>query len=331
MTQIRMAQYGTKHGHAAGKLRALQNNPHVDVVGLFEPDQDRRQAVSGTTPYQDVHWFESEEAMLSDESIVAIASEGGNHESLDQTEAIIQAGKHVWYDKPAGDNWAQWQRVVALADEKNLLIQLGYMFRYHDGFRLIAEWAKSGMLGQIFSIRSHMSTSVPEASRQHILQHHQGGIFFDLAGHTLDQIVWILGRPDKITAFFRHDDDIVPGFPDNNLAVFEFERAMALIEIAAMEPKPMARRYEVYGTKGSAVMEPMEPATQIRLCLTEAQGGYQTGEQMVPLNVQSRQDLYEAALESFLATITEQQGPDRSRTHEVLVQETLLRAIGYIS
>ncbi len=41
--------------------------------------------------------------MLDDDSIEAIASEGGNSESLAQTEAIVRAGKHVWYDKPAGD------------------------------------------------------------------------------------------------------------------------------------------------------------------------------------------------------------------------------------
>ena len=44
-----------------------------------------------------------------------LAAEGANDESLDQTEAIIRAGKHCWYDKPPGEDWGQWQRVVALA------------------------------------------------------------------------------------------------------------------------------------------------------------------------------------------------------------------------
>ena len=29
---IKMAQYGTKHGHAAGKLRSMQTNAEVEVV-----------------------------------------------------------------------------------------------------------------------------------------------------------------------------------------------------------------------------------------------------------------------------------------------------------
>ena len=88
----------------------------------------------------------------------------------------------------------------------------------------------------------------------------------------------------------------------------------------------MARRFEVYGRRGSAIMEPFEPAKAIRLWLEEAQGDYQAGEQLVPVQTQSRQRLYELELEAFLATITGKQPPDRSMAHELLVQETLLRA-----
>ena len=128
---IRMAQYGTKHGHAAGKLKAMLDNPEVEVVGLYEPDAERRQQVADDEPYRQVRFLDSEEELLGDSSIVAIASEGRNDESLDQTERIVQAGKHVWYDKPAGDDWAQWQRVVAEARAADLQVQMGFMLRYH--------------------------------------------------------------------------------------------------------------------------------------------------------------------------------------------------------
>lgn len=99
MTNIRMAQYRTKHGHATGKLVSMQTNPDVEVAGVYEPDDARRQELAnGDGPFQNVHWSESEDEMLSDESIVAIVSERANIESLSQTEAIVQAGKHVWYD-----------------------------------------------------------------------------------------------------------------------------------------------------------------------------------------------------------------------------------------
>ena len=331
---VQMAQYGTKHSHAAGKVIAMQNNPDVELVGVYEPDAEfRAQLADSDTCFATIRWFETAQEMLAEPAIVAVASEGLNIESLDQTEEIVAAGKHVWQDKAPGDNWAQWQRVVAAAREQQLLIQMGYMLRYHDGFHRIAEWAKSGLLGHVFAIRAHMSTNIP-ADRRAQISAHRGGIFFELAGHMLDQIIWILGRPAKSTCFLRTDDygtsERVEGFADNTLGVFEFDGAMAMVDIAAMETDPMARRYEVYGTAGSAVIvEPFEPGSIIRLCLDKATEEYAAGEQMIPFVSRSRQELYDQELAAFLRTIGGKQEPDRLPEHDLLVQETLLRAVGH--
>ena len=332
MTAIRMAQYGTKHGHAGGKLQAMLNNDQVEVVGLYEPDQERRRAVAGTGPYAGLRWFDEEAEMLEDDSIVAVASEGRNDESLAQTEAIVESGKHVWYDKPAGDDWARWQGVAQRAEEQGLLIQMGYMLRYHEGFQWLDRWTKSGLLGHVFSVRAHMSTHISAEGRAVIAASHGAGIFYDLAGHMLDQVLWLLGRPHTVTSFLRNDSGAVPAFKDNCLGVFEFDRALAFIDIAAMEPRPMARRFEVYGDKGSAIiLEPFEPGQRLRLCLEEAGEGYAEGEQIIELEGNSRQLLYERELQAFVATLAGDQEADRPIGHEVLVQETLLRATGGIS
>ena len=116
------------------------------------------------------------------------------------------------------------------------------------------------------------------------------------------------------------------------MVVFEFDKALALIDIAAMETKPMARRFEVYGTKGSAILlEPFEPGTNIRLCLDEARDGFAEGEQLVPIDAQPRQALYDIALDGFLATIRGDQERERSIAHDLLVQEVLLTATGAVS
>jgi predicted dehydrogenase len=147
----------------------------------------------------------------------------------------------------------------------------------------------------------------------------------------LDQIVWLLGRPHTVTSFLRHDSDRVPGFADNTLAVLEYGRAMAVVDIAAMETQPMARRFEVYGHRGSAILiEPFEPAQRIRLCLDSTRENYQQGEQFLAVTPQDRQELYGLELDAFLASIAGQRPADRSLEHELLVQETLLRCTGAI-
>lgn len=328
MSLMRTAQVGTKHGHAAGKLRAMLDNRNVEVAGIFEPDAAQRARIRDQEPYRDQHWFQSMDEILTEPSIVLVASEGANTESLEQTEALVQGGKHVWYDKPAGQKWAQWQQIVARARAQNTEVQMGYMLRYHNGFARIADWVHAGVLGDVFAVRAHMSTSIPLAQRERVSVH-PGGIFYDLASHMLDQVVWLLGRPEKVTAFLRNDTGQVPAFSDNTLGVFEFGKAMAMIDIAAMEPKPNARRFEVYGTLGSAIiLEPFEPATTIRLCLTREAEGYPEGMTMIPIEPQTRQSLYELELEALLSVIRGEKERDRSYDHELLVQETLLRACG---
>lgn len=323
---VRMAQYGTKHGHAGGVLEVMLGHPEICVAGVYEPDSKRRKILQslGKPPWSLVNWYDNKQEMLSDPSITAIASEGSNAESLEHTEEIIESGKHAFYDKPAGRNYAQFKRIMGRAGEKGLQVQMGYMFRFHEGFTVISDWARSGFLGDIFGIRAHMSTHLSEES-QSLIAIHPGGIFYDLGGHMIDQIVWVLGRPIGVTPFFRKDASNIEGFSDNTLGVLEYERAMALVDIAAMEPRPMARRYEVYGTLGSAIMEPFEPAESIRLCLEQPQGNYPAGISIVTIKPQPR---YVGGITSFLGDIRGEKSPDRSPDHELLVQETLLRATG---
>ena len=326
---VRMAQYGTKHGHAPGVLRVMLDNHEVEVVGVYEPDRARRESLeaSGSGPWSRVSWFDDASEFLDDPTVVAVASEGRNDESLVHTEQVVDAGKHVFYDKPAGEDYARFQRVVAKAREQNLLVQMGYMFRYHNGFSRIAEWTRSGFLGNVFSLRAHMSTNIPPEA-QSVISVHRGGILYDLAGHMIDQIVWILGRPEVITSYMRRDISSVDGFNDNTLAVLEYAGAMAIVDIAAMEPGPPARRFEVYGDRGSAIMEPFEPANTLRLCLTEARDGFPAGVSTVELEDRPR---YVASLAAFVKDVRGEKEPDRSLNHELVVQETLLRATGALN
>ena len=97
MATIRAAQYGTKHSHAAGKIRAMRASPEIELVGVFEPDPTARAALSKNEAYAGLRLYATKEELLNDETIVLVASEGSNDESLEQTRELVAAGKHVWY------------------------------------------------------------------------------------------------------------------------------------------------------------------------------------------------------------------------------------------
>jgi predicted dehydrogenase len=148
---------------------------------------------------------------------------------------------------------------------------------------------------------------------------------YDLGGHMLDQVVWILGRPNKVTRFFQNAASETREVMDNTLGVFEYTNAIATVDIAAMETKPMARRFEVYGTKGSAIMEPFEPAETVRLTLEEDQGEYKSGVNIVQIEDRAR---YVDTFAELVRNIRSESEPLRTLDHELLVQETLMRVTG---
>ena len=160
--KLRMAQIGTKHGHSQGVMQVMNDHPDVELVGVFDPDKVRRKQVEGSKAWSQAKFLDNPEELLEDPSIVAVSSEGSNQESLEFTEKIVAAGKHVFYDKPAGNDYQRFERVVEQARSQKTLLQMGYMFRKHDGFERIANWARSGFLGHIFQVRAHMSTWLPE-------------------------------------------------------------------------------------------------------------------------------------------------------------------------
>ncbi|HLZ28406.1 MAG TPA: Gfo/Idh/MocA family oxidoreductase [Chloroflexota bacterium] len=330
LTPVRMAQIGTRHGHAQGKWLAQCSNQDVEAVGIWEPDPLNRTQAQAKQGFAGARWLDSADEVLGDPSVVAVAIEGRNHESLAMAQAAIDAGKHLWFDKPAGDDWPGFVRLLDQAAARNTHVQMGYMFRYSPGFDQIASWARGGLLGELFAVRAHMSTHVDLTERTEQTRH-RGGILYDLGGHMIDQIVWLLGRPTRVSSVQRNDaTPKLPAYADNTVAVFEFESALAVLDIAAMEPRPAARRFEVYGSKGSAIVEPFDPAGTVRLALEAPAAGYHAGEQVMTLPAVSRQQLYERELAAFVAVLRGQQPLDRPIEHERLVQETLLRATGRI-
>ena len=325
--KIGVAQIGSKHGHAISVLSTIINNPRVDFIGLYEPDVERRDELKKINkfPFNKIKFLDNEENLYADD-VIAIASEGANIESLNHTFKAVSNKKHVFYDKPAGDNLDLFKKTLNIAQDNNVYLQLGYMFRFHKGFNKISEIVKSGRLGNVFSIRAHMSTSIGEKMMQQISSH-RGGIFYDLAGHVIDQIIYLKGEPKKITSFIRKDFSNISNFFDNTVSILEFKDCIASIDISADEKPPMARRFEVYGTNGSLIMEPFEPAQTLRINIPNEKNyeNYLTindYDNDFKTNDTSR---YVEGFDHFLDVIESKSLPIRTFEHEYITQKTLLK------
>ena len=323
MEKIRVGMVGTGHAHAPGKLAVLKASADYEVVGVCEADTERRAGRAREKSFADVRWV-SEDSLLSDKTVQAIAVEGLVRDNVPAARRAIEAGKHVHLEKPGGTSLKEFQALLRAAFERRLIVQMGYMFRYNPAFQLLFRAAREGWLGDIFFIRGRMGTSVSPDTRRGLAEY-RGGMMFELGGHLLDPVVALLGAPKKITPFLRADAGLPDGLADNTLAVFEFDRAAAALESAAMEVEPFPHRsLAVYGTRGTVIIEPLEPPA-LQLCLSAPVAGFKKGWQTVPMENRPR---YIGDFEELAACIRSGSPLSSSREHDLRVQEALLKACG---
>lgn len=324
-TPIRCGILGTGHPHAGGKVKTLLDSDNWEVVGIHEPDESWKARTADRPPFNQVPFVDAD-TLLADDSIRMIAIESEIQQLLPLGRQAIEAGKHIHLDKPAGVELPEFKELIDLANEKKLIIQMGYMFRYNEGFDVVRRAVHAGWLGNVNYIHCAMLSDINPQSRKE-MAFHPGGFMFEIGGHLIDMVVLLLGAPQKVTPFIRHDGDFEDDFNDNTLAVLEYEHAMALVETSAIDTSGMKRRmFEVVGDKGTIIVQPHE-APVVRLHLKESAGGYAAGwhDIKVPFTGRYILDMVELA-----RCIDGRQRFPYSTDHDYAVQETLLKACGVL-
>jgi predicted dehydrogenase len=322
--RIRVGLMGTGHSHFLGKLKAVADSPDYEVVSVWDGDAARRSKAAADPLLAKVAWV-SEEKLLSDSSLHLIVVECRAWEALPWGKKVIDAGRHLHLEKPPGNDWKAFQTLMADARRKSLLVQTGYLWRFHQGVVAAIDAAKAGWLGDIQMVRGTMNSDRGPEERA-IEGRYKGGGLFELGGHVVDRIVELLGRPTAVKSFLRHDTKIADQLADNNLAVFEYPKALAMVaQSAHMAGSGDHRSFEIIGTDGTFVVHPEANPPRMRVFMKEPHGAYKAGWQQIELPPQPRFIADFAELARALKTGTPLK---QSYDHELLLQETLLRASG---
>jgi predicted dehydrogenase len=314
---------GLGHAHGIDIVKVLRASPDFTLVGICEPDAAMRARYAENPALQGMPWL-SQDELLGNPDIKMVAVESDVARLLAFGRAVVDAGKHLHMDKPAGTDLSAFRGLLDSAERQQLLVQMGYMFRYNPGFDFIRKMVAEGALGHVHSIQSSMSTYLSPEKRASI-NFHPGGVMLELGCHLIDMIVLILGDPKTVTPFLRHDTDIDDTLADNTLAVLEYDRAMATVEVSAREPHAGGgRRFKVVGSKGSITLEPLEPP-RARLALQDAHGEHKAGVTEIEFPDLDRHVLDIADL---AAGIRGERPFAYSYAHDYTVQRTVLRASG---
>lgn len=326
-TPIRVALWGTEHSHTSGKLRAMQESPDYELVGVCESNAAQRERAQKAPAFAGLRWL-GESEMLGDKSIQLIVAQCSVWDALPMGHKVIDAGKHLHLEKPPGNDWQGFRSLITKARDRKLLVQTGYVWRHHEGVNAALEAARKGWLGDILLIRAAMNAD-RDAPQRAVESRYKGGGLFELGGHVVDRMVELLGRPKEVRSWLRHHSSAKDTLNDNNLAVFEFERSLAVLSQTTNQAGAGDhRQFEIIGSDGTFIVWPEANPPRMRVYLRKAQGAYKAGWQDLTIAPQPR---FVGDFQELARALKSGTPLKLSWDHELLLHETLLRAAGEIS
>ena len=151
-----------------------------------------------------------------------------------------------------------------------------------------------------------------------------------LGSHLVDLIVYMLGEPKKITPFLKQTGLDGVDFDDNNLAVLEYEKALARIFVSSVEVNGYGRRQLVVsGSRGTVDICPLEnPLHMTYSDLSIAQKTYADQKVDVELCDQTAHARYDDMMRDFHSYIIGAKENPFTYEHDYLVQKVLSEIVG---
>lgn len=184
----------------------VQTDPRAQLVALCDRFPDRleesnaRLKLSNPTTYTDY-----QKMLASNVDAVIIATPPFEHPQM--LEDAVQAGKHIYCEKPMGVDVAGCMKVIAAGRKakKNQVISVGFQQRYGDVYLEAYKRLKEGQIGELAAARGFWIANDPFTRRPYsdpqiervrnwfCYREYSGDFIVEQDCHNFDVLHWFLG------------------------------------------------------------------------------------------------------------------------------------------
>ena len=219
----------------------------ADLAWLCDPANGKRGEYE--TRYPHARWAEAYDEMLADPTLdaVVVATPVPTHFEL--AKAALEAGKHVFVEKPPAMTGAEIDELVAIADERDLVLMPGHLLLYHPGVVKLKELVDGGDLGDVLCVYGNRQNLGRIRPFENAL--------WSLGVHDLSVILYLLDE-DPVEAVAHGRDFLQPGVEDVVFCFLRFPSGrIAHMHLSWLDPHKM-RKMTVVGKEKMAVFDDME-------------------------------------------------------------------------
>jgi predicted dehydrogenase len=227
--------------------RNLDGLPDARLDWLCDRDEERLARYRAR--YPDARTTTRFEDLLEDPDLtgIVVATPAVTHHAL--SRAALLAGKHVFVEKPLALSAPEAEELVALAEERELVLMPGHLLLYHPGVAKLKELADSGELGRLLYVYGN---------RQNLGQiRRDENALWSLGAHDLSVILRLVGE-EPVEYWARGESFLNKGIEDVVFCYLRFPSGVvAHMQLSWLDPHKM-RRMTVVGDRKMAVFDDME-------------------------------------------------------------------------
>jgi len=192
--------------------------------------------------------------VLADQAIesVVVATPAATHH--DVCRAALSAGKDVFVEKPLALEVEEGADLVALAEERDRILQVGHILRYHPAILALQEMISSGAMGRVEYIYSNRLNMGKLRTEENIL--------WSFAPHDISVILALMG--EQPVAVSSHGEAFLQrNISDVTLTSIEFPNNVKAHTFVSWLHPFKEQRLVVVGSEQMAVFEDSNPTDKL--------------------------------------------------------------------
>jgi len=235
-------------------LRNFNNLSDAEATWAADLNSDRLRHIGNL--YPSVRTTSDYRQILDDSDVdaVIIATPADSHCKL--ACEVLEAGKHVFIEKPMAVSSEECQRINDKAAEVKRQVMVGHTFLFNSAVYKIKQLIDSGELGQIFYLY---------INRVNLgLFREDCNVVWDLAPHDIAILNWLLDSvPRSLTAV--GSSYVQPGIEDVAFVNLQYpENVMAHLHVSWLDPNKV-RTITVVGSKKMLVYDDVSNTEKLRV------------------------------------------------------------------
>jgi predicted dehydrogenase len=292
----------------------------ADLAWICDTDEERQAQYAARYPQARVTG--AFEDVLADDTVdaVVIATPVPTHHAL--AKQALEAGKHVFVEKPPAMRGVEMEELVALAEQHDLVLMPGHLLLYHPGLRTVKDLVDAGELGEVACVYGNRQNLGVIRSNENAL--------LSLGVHDLSVILWLLGE-EPSEAIAHGMDFLQEGVEDVVFCFLRFPSGtVAHMHLSWLDPHKM-RKMTVVGREKMVVFDDMELERKVTVYEkapwepAETYGEWRTRTGDIYSPKVSTDEPLKLELQHFLRLVVEGPGDHREARDGLAVVRTLDR------